>query len=85
VDTGRGIKQCYEDELNIKLNDYLDAFEKIIKQESSKNSGERGNGINMSRKLVCKELKGDFVFLSGDSGWRINSESSKVAKINNFF
>ncbi len=68
VDTGRGIKQCYEEELNMKLNSHLEAFEMLANRESSKSNKERGYGIYMSKKLICKALDGNFVLLSGNAG-----------------
>lgn len=85
VDTGRGIKQCYEEELNMKLNSHLEAFEMLANRESSKSNKERGYGIYMSKKLICKALDGNFVLLSGNAGWNIDSDSSNMTEIANFY
>lgn len=84
VDTGRGIRKCYEEEKNLKFSNNIEAFNKLLERESSKQSKDRGYGIYMSKNIICKSLHGNFILISDNIGWNVSANSNTLTEITNF-
>ena len=83
IDTGRGIRKSYEDEKNLKFNNNIEAFHKLIEMESSTPGKDRGYGIYSSKNIIC-DLHGSFILISDNIAWNINSSNSIITEITNF-
>ncbi len=72
ADTGRGIRQAYEDELGLSL-DYETALAHAMAGESTKSS-DRGFGLRTSKDLICRGLGGEFMLISGQSAYAVRGK-----------
>lgn len=83
TDTGRGLKQAYFDDKNLKVSD-IEALAEVMRGNSTKPSKERGYGVRTSKKIVCQALNGEFIILSGSAALYSNKNEEKIINLPNF-
>lgn len=65
VDRGRGLATAYKEELGDYFRDD-EAIKRALEGYSTKKEG-RGYGIKSSKRIICEELNGEFVLISGNA------------------
>jgi hypothetical protein len=83
IDTGRGVAKTYADELNLIITD-KEAITKVMNGVSTKKERERGYGVRTSKDVVCKSMKGTFIFLSGSSVFIAKNNKEKFVDLPEF-
>lgn len=83
VDTGRGLKSCYEEEKGIVL-DNSQALKKATSGYSTQKSEERGYGIYSSRRVICEALGGSFIILSGNAALIAQHDKENLIRMPGF-
>lgn len=68
LDRGRGFRRCYEEELNLVVDD-AQAVDLALRGKSSKKSDERGFGIWTTKRMIVEGLGGQCFILSGSAGY----------------
>ncbi len=83
VDKGRGFRNTYLEEKNLKLSDEKAIIE-VMKGNSVKTDKERGYGIRTSKRIVCEALEGEFVLISNSVALISNRKSENLVFLPSF-
>ncbi len=84
IDRGRGVSRGYKDEMGIDLTDQ-ESIAKVMTGISTKKERERGYGVRTSKDVVCKAMKGTFIFLSGSSVFIAKNNKEKFVDMPGFY
>ncbi len=84
IDTGRGVAKAYEDELGLIITDE-EAITKVMNGVSTKKERERGYGVRTSKDVVCKSMRGTFIFVSGSSVFVAKNNKEKFVDMPEFY
>lgn len=83
VDTGRGVAQSYASALGKSMT-HSEAIASALAGVSAKTEGGRGYGLSTSQRVVCEALRGQFLFLTGDSVFFNTERHSSIVQLPDF-